>query len=62
MIEPDNHRWAARLPSWAREHYEERAAIQEYEGGLPRAEAEKQARAAVEARIALLAKQKKFGP
>jgi hypothetical protein len=39
-------------PAWAWEHFEERAAIQEFDGGLTRAEAERQARTAVEGLIA----------
>lgn len=36
---------APRWPSWAREEYEERAAIYEYDAGLPRREAEGRAKA-----------------
>jgi hypothetical protein len=38
-------------PADAREHFEERAAIIEYDGGLPRAEAERRADAEVRAAI-----------
>ena len=44
-----NSAWAAALPEWARERYEERAAIQEHDGKLARNEAERRARAAIEA-------------
>ena len=40
-------------PADAREHYEERAAILEYDGGYPRREAERRARLIVEARLGI---------
>lgn len=39
---------ADQWPAWAREAYEERAAIMEHDGGLSRAEAEAAAREAID--------------
>jgi hypothetical protein len=43
-LDPDIAEWAKTLEENAREHFEERAAIREYEGGLSRREAESEAR------------------
>ena len=40
--------WLVSVPGWAREMFEERAAIMEFDGELTRAEAERRARAAAE--------------
>jgi len=42
-LNPDIARWAASLDDNAREFFNERAGIREYEGGLPREEAELEA-------------------
>ncbi len=43
-IDPDIAAWVLSLDANARELFEERAAIRQYEGGLSRAEAESEAR------------------
>jgi hypothetical protein len=42
-LNPDIARWAASLDDNAREFFNERAGIREFEGGLPREEAELEA-------------------
>jgi hypothetical protein len=42
-LDPDIAHWAASLDDNAREFFNERAGIREFEGGLPRAEAELEA-------------------
>lgn len=42
-LDPDIARWAAGLNDNAREFFNERAAIREYDGGLSRADAELEA-------------------
>jgi hypothetical protein len=42
-LDPDIARWAASLDDNAREFFNERAGIREYDGGLPRADAELEA-------------------
>lgn len=42
-LNPDIAKWAASLDDNAREFFNERAGIREYEGGLPREEAELEA-------------------
>jgi hypothetical protein len=42
-LDPDIARWAASLDANAREFFNERAGIREYDGGLPREEAELEA-------------------
>ena len=42
-LNPDIARWAASLDANAREFFNERAGIREFEGGLPREEAELEA-------------------
>lgn len=51
MSANDQAAWVARLPGWARERYEERAAVMEFEGGLERSEAEMRARAVVDVEV-----------
>lgn len=43
-IDPDIAQWVATLNEAARELFEERAAIRQYDGGLSRQDAESQAR------------------
>ena len=43
-LDPDIAEWVAGLDVNARELFEERAGIREYDGGLPRGEAEYEAR------------------
>jgi hypothetical protein len=43
--------WRGSLPDWARKMFEERAAILEFDGELPRTEAERRARAEVESAL-----------
>ena len=43
-LDPDIAEWVKTLNEIARENFEERAAIREYEGGLSRREAESEAR------------------
>jgi hypothetical protein len=42
-LDPDIARWAASLDANAREFFNERAGIREFEGGLPREDAELEA-------------------
>lgn len=42
-LEADVAQWALTLDEAAREHFEERAAIKEFDGGLPRLDAERAA-------------------
>ena len=50
--------WASGLDEAAREHFEERAAIRRFDGGLPRCDAE---RAAMEETILWLRQRRKSG-
>lgn len=52
----DVAQWASSLDNNAREHFEERAAIREFDGGLSRRDAE---RAAMEETICWLSRQSK---
>lgn len=42
-LDPDIAQWAASLDDNSREYFNERAGIREYDGGLPRQEAELEA-------------------